>query len=287
MPEISFVALTYNSAPHIEKLIKRLLKHFKIDIQKGNIEIVVADNNSQDRTTDILKKFKDILIIKNKKNLGFSKGINRAAFNISSDFIVIINPDSEFIGGNLWQVIEMFEKDKKLGAIGGKITKKNGEAEKSAGRFLKTLEVFLMSLGLDEFLGIRSSPKNFKEVDFVSGGFMIVRKDLFQKLSGFDENLFMYTEDMEFCFRLKKQGYRVLFDPQIVIIHESHGSSSRKFAIKNIYEGLLYFQKKHGNPSSYFLVKSMIKVKAYLLVIIGRIINNSYLINTYSQVLKI
>ncbi|OGH39285.1 MAG: hypothetical protein A3B44_02275 [Candidatus Levybacteria bacterium RIFCSPLOWO2_01_FULL_38_21] len=286
MPKISFVILTYNSEIYIEKLINSLSTFFKEDIQKNKIEIIVVDNNSEDQTVVLVKKFVNVKLIENKDNVGFSKGVNLGVSKALSEYIVIINPDTEFRRGDIFDVIEMFEKDRKLGVIGGRIINKNGNNEKSAGRFLKIFEVFLMSLGLDELLGVRNSPKTLKEVDFVSGGFMIVKKDLFEKLSGFDENLFMYIEDMEFCFRVKKEGYRVMFDPRISIFHKSHGSSNRGFAIKNIFKGLLYFQKKHGTLPSYFMVKSMLILKACLLVMTGRIINNKYLIDTYSQALK-
>ncbi len=287
MPKISFVILTYNSSLYIEKLIKSLFTFFKEDIKKKKIEIIVVDNNSEDQTAVLVKKFENVRLIENKVNLGFSKGINLGVSQSRSEYVVILNPDTEFKGGDIFDVVEMFKKDRKLGVIGGRIINKYGNNEESAGRFLKTFEVFLMSLGLDEFFGVRSSPETLKEVDFVSGGFMIVRKDLFEKFSGFDENLFMYIEDMEFCFRVKKEGYRVMFDPKIYILHKSHGSSNRSFAIKNIYKGLLYFYKKHGNFLSYSIVKSMLYLKAFLLVIIGRIMNNKYLTDTYSKALNI
>ncbi len=200
---------------------------------------------------------------------------------------MFINPDMEWKSGVVDDFVRVFESDKKVGVIGGKILKKDGKSEKSAGRFIKTPEVFLTTLGLDESFGVRFSPDKLREVDFVSGGFMAVRKKLFQDLSGFDENLFMYVEDMEFCFRVKKAGMRVLFDPSIRIIHESHGSSNRSFAIENIYRGLLYFHKKHGNRFSYSTTKALLKSKAFALVLLGKIINNKYLTETYSGALRL
>jgi len=87
---------------------------------------------------------------------------------------------------------------------------------------------------------------------------------------------------MEFCFRVKRKGYKVYFSPNVVIVHARHGSSSRSFAIKNIYKGLVYFHKKHGSAFSYFMVKTMLTLKASALVMLGRIINNRYLKESYS-----
>lgn len=283
---LSIIILTYNSQNYIERLIESLFKFLKKEIQTQRIEIIVADNNSKDKTLDIVKKYKEIKIIENRENLGFSRGINLGVGKSKGEYIAVINPDTEFKKGNIFELIDLFKKDRKIGVAAGRIINTNGKYEKSAGRFLKTFEIFLMSLGLDELFGIRVSPKKTTEVDFVNGAFMIVRKDLFEKLSGFDENLFMYLEDMEFCYRAKKKGYKIIFDPKIEIIHHSHGSSSRSFAIKNIFKGLLYFQKKHGSYFSYFMVRLMLGSKALILSFIGKIINNSYLSDTYSNALK-
>jgi len=287
MPEISFIILTYNSQAYIEKLLRSLKVHFSESINQKKIEVIMVDNNSSDQTVKLATGFEFIKIIENKENLGFSKGINLAVSRSFSEYLVVVNPDTEFEDGNIFEVIKKFKENKKLGVIGCRIVSKDGRSEKSCGRFLKTFEIFLLTLGLDEVFGVRSSPLGFAEVDFVSGGFMIIRKKIFEELKGFDENLFMYVEDMEFCFRVKKIGYKVVFDPQVVISHHGHGSSSRSFAIKNIYKGILYFYKKHGSPISYFTVKTVLIIKAGFLVIIGKIINNKYLYNTYSQALKI
>jgi GT2 family glycosyltransferase len=286
MPKISIITLTYNSAAHINTFLQSIERLFGGGIKSGDIEIVVVDNASQDRTLDEIKKAGvKVKTIENRVNMGFSRGINVGAKNAKGDYILIINPDAVFKSGDILNTIKLFKNDRNLGVIGGKILNKNGHSEKSAGKFLKTFEIALMSLGIDEALGIRSSPDSFKEVDFVSGGFMIVNRNLFNSLGGFDEYLFMYIEDMEFCYRIRKRGLKVVFDPEIVIIHESHGSSNRAFAVKNILKGLLYFQKKHGSKTSYLLTKSLLTVKSRSLQLIGIIINNRYLKDAYSGAL--
>lgn len=294
--KVSIIIVTYNSENYIEKLLKSIFD-FNSD---SDFEIIIIDNNSKDDSVEKLKKIQQntrvqskdtpkvsVRIIENSENFGFSKGINIGAGEAMGEYLLIINPDTEWKSGSVGDFGSVFENDTSVGAIGGKILTKDGNAEKSAGRFLKTSEVFFTTLGLDETLGVRYSPNTRQEVDFVSGGFVAVRRDLFERLGGFDENLFIYVEDMEFCFRVKKEGFKVLFDPSTEIIHESHGSSNRSFAIQNIYKGILYFHKKHGSPLSYLMVKSMLMTKAGLLVLIGKIMNNKYLINTYSELYKI
>ncbi|OGH18136.1 MAG: hypothetical protein A2868_00955 [Candidatus Levybacteria bacterium RIFCSPHIGHO2_01_FULL_40_15b] len=301
MPKVSIIVLTYNSEKYIEKLLESIVKFNK----DSNYEIIVVDNNSEDGTVRLIQNSKlpstplgtsksqsanwrtKFKIIENKENVGFSRGINMGAREAKGEYLLFINPDAEWNSGSVNNFVSLFEGDDKIGVIGGKILTKDGSSEKSAGRFLKTSEVFLTTLGLDEALGVRFSPNKRCEVDFVSGGFMAVRRDLFERLGGFDENFFMYIEDMEFCFRVKKEELKVLFDPSIEVIHESHGSSNRSFAIENIYRGLLYFHKKHGTPFSYNSIKLLLQAKSSVLVLLGKIINNKYLTVTYSKLLRL
>lgn len=136
-------------------------------------------------------------------------------------------------------------------------------------------------------MGVRFSPKKLQKVDFVSGGFMMAERIKFLDYGGFDENIFMYVEDMELCFRLKKNGYNTYFSSAMSIKHVGQASSSKTFAIVNIYKGLLYFHKKHSRHFLYILVKWLLVVKASILVMLGKVSNNKYLIDTYEKTLAV
>ena len=115
---------------------------------------------------------------------------------------------------------------------------------------------------------------------------MMIRHDLFNKLSGFDEKLFMYMEDMELCFRAKKMGFSTYFYPDINLRHKSQGSSNRTFAIINIYKGILHFYSKHKSKTEYFAVKIILAAKAVILILIGAIIANVNLKERYMKALR-
>ncbi len=281
MPKVSIIILTYNSSGFIPSLIKSIQ-----DSQK-DYELIVVDNNSSDDTIEKVKKFQNVILKENKENVGFAKGINIGAKIAKGEYLLFINPDTVLKQGKLDDLLSVFNENKNAGIVGGKLIKDNGDAENSAGKFMLVPEILITSISMDEIMGIRFSPAKIKKVDFVSGGFMMVKKDLFDQLDGFDEKLFMYIEDMEFCFRANKAGYETYFTPSVVFSHASHGSSNRSFAIENIYKGLLYFHKKHSSPISFILVRYMLKSKAAILVMIGKIFNNKYLLDTYSKLLKI
>ena len=112
------------------------------------------------------------------------------------------------------------------------------------------------------------------------------RKDVFERLNGFDENIFMYTEDMEICYRAKKLGYGISFYPNVTVLHQDTGSSNRSFAIVNIYKNLLYFYKKHRSIPEYIFLKFLLQTKAITLIGVGHVLRKSYFTQTYEKALK-
>lgn len=280
---VSIIILTYNSEQYIEKLVESVYK-----FNSGEeFEIIVADNKSSDKTVEKIKKFHArVKFVDNKKNVGFGAGINLAAKHAKGEHLLFVNPDTEWTNGSVRDLLNVFVRNEKIGIVGGKLVEAGGKSEKNAGKFLGFWGSAALALSLDETFGIRLSPSKIQKVDFVSGGFMMVSADVFRKLNGFDEHLFMYVEDMELCFRARVAGILTYFTPDAALIHMGQGSSDRNFAVKNIFRGILYFQKKHGNTFSYHLTKSLFKSKVELLVIVGRLMNNRYLTETYKDVLS-
>lgn len=285
--DVSIIILTYNSSGYIDNLLEGLIKKYREKIEDNKLEVIIADNASSDDTIKKARKYSDIVkVIENGGNYGFAKGNNLAARKAKGKIIVFINPDAEIADGDFFDLIKEFE-DEKVGVVGGEVLNYSGKREYSAGKTYTFPRVFLLSLGLEEKTGVRFSPKKRREVDHVTGTFFLIRKDLFEKLGGFDEHYFMYVEDADLCFRVKKMGYKILFSPAASIKHMGQGSSNRKFAVVNIHKGLLYFHKKHMGNTSYNLVRALLKSKAFFLVLMGKISNNNYLVETYSEALRV
>ncbi len=280
----SIIILTYNSSKYIEHLLESL-QRYNPEIKEKKLGIIIADNGSKDDTVEKAKKFKFAKVIENEGNFGFAKGNNLAAKKANGEFLIFLNPDTKFVSGDIFDLLKEFENPK-VGIVGGEILNFKGEREFSAGKTYTLPRVLLLSLGLEERVGVRFSPNKRQEVDHVTGAFLAIRADLFEKLNGFDEHYFMYIEDSDLCFRAKKLGYKVIFSTSATIQHLGQGSSNRKFAVVNIYKGLLYFHKKRMSKLSYFGVLSALRTKAILLVILGKISHNQYLADTYAEALK-
>lgn len=283
--KISVIILTYNSSRYIGKLLKNITTRYGKVIQKKDLEIIVADNASTDDTLKKARAFSyRVKVLDNGGNLGFAKGNNMAAKQALGDILIFLNPDTDLSYGDFMKATLEFENEK-TGVVGGEIQSWDGKRELSCGKFYTFINIFLLALGLEEACGVRFAPNRKRHVDFVSGAFFAIKRELFMKLEGFDEHFFMYIEDQELCFRVNKKGYSVLYSPFASITHQGQGSSNRTFAVVNIYRGLLYFQKKHMGKHSYVLSKVVLKVKAILLVMYGKISNNDYLITTYEKAL--
>lgn len=283
--KVSIIILTFNSAKYIDELLGALISQYAQELKDKQLEIIIADNDSKDDTVKRAKEFKGIKVIENGGNVGFAKGNNLAARNAQGDILLFLNPDTKIVEGDIFTLTDLFN-DELVGVVGGKILNYSGGRELSCGKTYNWFNVFLLALGVEEMLGVRFAPSKEQDVDHVSGAFFAIRRLLFEKLNGFDDHYFMYIEDADLCFRVKKAGSKVLFSPNATIQHKGQGSSNRTFAVVQIYKGLLYFNKKHMGVLSYGIVKFFLMLKAITLVIYGRISNNLYLTTTYEEALK-
>jgi len=150
------------------------------------------------------------------------------------------------------------EKDAKIGIIGGQLLKKNGETQQwSAGIETSLLNLIKNNLGFSRSRKIWKSEKKIT-TDWVSGTAMIIEKNLFQKIGGFDEKFFMYFEDMDLCGRIRKIGRKIVYFPQLKARHLEGGSYERReVKKKDYYDSQEYFFKKNRPKIEFWIIKSI------------------------------
>lgn len=289
--ELSIIILNYKTKDLTTFCINSIVEQYKKELDENKFEIIIVDNNSEDGSFEALSKLipevKNLKVIKAKENLGFGKGCNLGASKAKGEFLLFLNSDTEIKDQGFIKMINFFSKNKNIGILGGKLKNPNGTSQLSCGKFYSLFNLFLVLLGFNKLLNLRESPNSIKKVDWVSGACLMIRKEIFNKVNGFEKDFFMYIEDMELCFRVKKKGFLTYFYPNIMFFHKELGSSNKTFAIVNIYKGILIFYKKHKSKSEYLSAQFMLKAKALMLVVLGKIVNNKYLQDTYSQALKI
>ncbi len=280
--KISIIILSYNTKDLTLRCIETIFQFVKEDF-----EIIVVDNASDDGSVESIKKLKssNVKIIVNDSNVGFAKGCNIGAKHAKGEYLLFLNSDTEFTEeGVLSRLIKLFE-NKKVAAAGGLMLNSDNSYQRSFGSFYTLPHVAkMLFLGEKSELALQKL-STIQETDWVSGGFMVVKKEAFEKVDGFDEGYFMYVEDVDICYRLRKVGYIVVVDPLARILHVGQGSSNRAFAVVNIYKGLTRFYKLHRSGVEYKGLLVLLRLKAYSVLLFGTINGNRELVARYKTAL--
>ncbi len=288
---LSIVILSYNTLDLIIDCLDSLREQFAQELKEENIEIIVVDNASREEVVSGIEKYlsgkSHIKLVKSKENLGFGRGCNLGAENSKAEYILFLNSDTKVGDKGFLKMTEYLKENPKVGIIGGKLSNYDKSPQPSAGKFYNLFNFFLLIFGGERFGLLKSSPGKISKVDWVAGACLMIKRNVFEEIGGFDKNIFMYIEDMEISYRAMKNGFSTYFFPDVLVMHKEQGSSNRSFAIVNIYKGILYFYKKHKSPISYKIVRATLFVKAKSVYLLGKITNNSYYISTYGQALEL
>lgn len=288
--KLSLVVLSWNTAELLEQCLESISS--TVSGRQGAVEVIVVDNGSTDNSVEMVKrKFPEVKLIENKKNLGFTKGNNIGIKKAKGEYIMLLNSDTIVKNGALERMVEFLDSSPEVAIVGPKLLNKDGSPQANCGRF-PDLSVALVMLFGEHWGGsdyVRCSPDSSRFVDWLMGAAFIARREVFEKVGGLDEKIFMYMEEVEWFYRAKKAGFKAYFLKEAEIIHLGQGSAKqgRKGPIVNIYRGLLYYYKKHKNKIELLILRMMLKAKALISLAIGLTINNRYLKETYGEALKI
>lgn len=174
-------------------------------------EIILVDNASKDNSQlRAKKKFPQIKLIRFRQNKGFAKAVNAGIKKSKGKFIFVLNNDIQLTKSALEKLINTFDKDEKIGIVGGKIVDPKGKF---------ALAGFKPNPYLGFMIYDKRGKNKPKEIDWISGSAMMIKKPVFQKIGLFDEKYFFYYEDTDFCLRAKKAGFKLFYQPKAKIIH--------------------------------------------------------------------
>ena len=288
--KLSVVILNWNTRKLLKQCLKSLISNLKSQI--SNVEIIVVDNASHDGSQQMIRsEFPKVKIIQNENNLGYAKGNNVGIAVAVGKYVMLLNTDIIIKKGAVKKLVEFLDKNQEIAIVGPKILNTNGSPQSSCGRF-PSLIVSLVMLFKEHFGGsdlVRWSPKSSQYVDWLVGAAFIARKEVFEKIGGFDEKIFMYMEEVEWFYRSKLAGFKTYFliKPEVVHLERGSSKSGKKDPILNIYRGLIYFYRKHKPWWQLVILKLMLKIKALLAILIGYLKNDNYLKETYGEAYKI
>lgn len=267
-PQISIVVLNYNT----RELLADCLNSIYENINGLDYELIVVDNASHDGSANMVESnYPDVNLIKSRENNGFSSGINLGIKESRSDYIMVMNQDTLVKPGAFEQMLESMLDDPNTGIVGPRLLSKGGRYQQSCNYFtiprVRNALLFLMSIVLPhgmELLGACADPGKSTTgpvmVDWVHGACMLVRREVFDQTGLFDEKMFIYMEDMEFCYRAHQAGWKTVYQPSAEIIHYTNQSGIQTIGklysyrrLRLYISGIDYFLRKHfGMAHSFF-----------------------------------
>lgn len=257
--DLSIIIVNYNVKEFLQNLIHSIEKA-TLNLTK---EIIIVDNASDDGSVDFIKdKFPEVKLIANKKNLGFGKANNLGLKIAAGEYILLINPDTLVAEDTFEKMIQFFNDTPSAGLAGCKILNPDGTLQLACRRsFPGPWTSFTKVTGLSTLfpkskifarynLTYLDENKSY-EVDAISGSFMMMRRSVYDKVGGFDEQFFMYGEDLDLCYRIQKSGFKVYYVHSTQIIHYK-GESTKRSSLDEtrvFYNAMHLFVKKHLSSS--------------------------------------
>lgn len=264
--------VSFNSSQLIKDCLNSLLR-FKY---QNKVQVVVVDNASSDNSVAVIKKeFPQIKLIESKKNLGFAGGHNLVLKNIKSDFYLILNPDTQVPENVIDPMVKFLAQYPNCGIASCKVLNFNGSLQPNGGNLPNFLSVFSWLFNLD-VLGLPSLHRNeisyYKKphpVGWVSGNFMMIKKEVVDKIGPLNEEYFMYFEDIDYCFKANKNNFKVMINPAVSIKHLSGGSLDQPKLRQwtGEFKGLILFYQKQN-----FLVGLGVRLLVYLASILRMVL---------------
>jgi GT2 family glycosyltransferase len=255
---LSALIVNYRSYDELEACLTSLTRA----LDRSLDEIVVVDHDSDPaRRGEIAERFPYVRLVPSDANPGFGAGINAAAARATGRVLLVLNPDAEASPGLGTHMITWFDTQPSVGMVGPLVRTGDGVIDASARRFPSWSTVFG---GRSAWLtrawpGNPVSRRNLltgpevtepRDVDWLSGACMAIRREVFEQLAGFDEQFFMYWEDADLCKRAREAGWRVVYDPRVSVRHLGSRSSNKRPVSSTIafHRSVLRYYLKHGGP---------------------------------------
>ncbi|WP_136668354.1 glycosyltransferase family 2 protein [Flavobacterium sp. H122] len=272
--QLSVIILNYN--------VRYFLEQCVLSVQKalGGIEgeIIVVDNFSEDDSCQMMRsRFPDVKLIENKENFGFPKGNNIGAAEAKGEYICILNPDTVVAEDTFLKILKSENWKPATGIIGCKLIDGTGNFLPECKRgvpnpwvaFTKIFSLYKLfpktSL-FNQYYAQHLSENESGEVDILVGAFMVMKRDLYLQVGGFDENCFMYSDDIDLSYLIKKAGYQNYYFHETSVIHYKGESTVRdEKYVERFREAMRFFYKKHFGGSWIFDVFMKIGAFAFAL----------------------
>lgn len=243
--KLSVVILNYN----VRYFLELCLQSVYAALEGISSEIIVVDNDSIDNSSAMIRAtFPDVILIENSNNVGFSKANNQAVKRANGEFVCILNPDTVVAEDTFKKLLRFADSIPNLGIVGCRMIDGSGKFLPESKRNIPTIRIaFQKLMGFSSsYYASNMNNNNSGEVDVLTGAFMLMQRSLYNKLQGFDEDFFMYGEDIDLCYRAQKMGCKNYYYSDATIIHFKGESTLKDITyFKRFYGAMQLFHDKH------------------------------------------
>jgi GT2 family glycosyltransferase/SAM-dependent methyltransferase len=229
-PKISIVLVLFNNAHFTFACLESL--HTRLNGVSLELEVIVFDNGSTDSTAELLERCANVVIRKSDNNLGFLRAVNAASETVRGEYMLLLNNDTELPADTLQNALTVISSESDIGAVGAKLVLPDGTLQEAGSIIWNDGTCLGYCRGRD--------PEHFeanfrRDVDYCSGAFLLTRTELFKQLGGFNP-IFApaYYEETDYCVRLWEAGWRVVYDPSVVVFHFEFASSETNAAVTEL-----------------------------------------------------
>jgi hypothetical protein len=252
MPDVSAVVVTYNAAPWIERSLSSL--------RGTGAEVIVVDNGSTDGTLELVReKFPEARLLE-QENRGFGAGNNAGMRAASGRYFLLLNPDAWLTDGALDRLVAFADEHPEAAIVGPRLLNPDGSLQRSVRGFpspwrIATEYFFLRKLAprshaLNALFAEQFDHESVREAEYLFGACLLVRREAVDSVGGFDEDFFLMSEEVDWCYRFRQAGWNVLFYPGAEVFHVV-GASLNPRQFRAIVRGHLQFLRKHrGEPEA-------------------------------------
>ena len=269
MTRLSIIILSYNTKRYLEQVLRSLAR-----VKKNDWEVIVVDNASQDGSAQMVKEeFPFVKCVSNRKNVGFSAGNNSGIRRAQGAYVLLLNSDTEVRDAeSIPTLLSYMDKHPDIGAVTPKVVLADGTMDMASHRGIPTpWNSFSYFIGLERvfgklpgiqriFGGYHQTWKSMEythEVDACTAAAMFVRAAAIDEVGLLDEQFFMYGEDLDWCYRFRKAGWKIVYNPEATIIHHKNksgvqvetndeiGKITKKQATSQFFDTMELFYRKH------------------------------------------
>jgi GT2 family glycosyltransferase len=278
MIDVSICVVNWNTAAHLQCCLQSIFEHPWSVV----FEVIVVDNASKDESLGIVhREFPQVKVIANMENVGFARANNQAFDIAEGRYLLLLNSDTVVLPESLDKMVKFMDQNLEAGLIGCMLLNVDGSLQRSCWRDYPTLktaviDAFYLWRLMPNLPMVRASElscqelQNTIEVDHVLGACMLVRREILNSVGGLNEKFFLYSEETEWCYRIKKSGWKIYFIPHAKIVHCGQQSTYQnpEHTLPEKYHNYLRFYREFKHPSRFnelllkgvFLLGSMIRI---------------------------